>query len=160
MARSFFCFGTKGSQMSFFDSESHEALKSAIAGRLNDVNEVRLQAITVEDVRSISHKECELLLEKQLVAEVQLRKDMSVLLMKAKNDICGGVEFTFEALTSKIRCLEIDNKEQGKAICELHRLVNEQREMIQVMWNAPGMPGGQEAIEKAKKSAAVFFAGE
>jgi hypothetical protein len=102
----------------------------------------------------------ELLLEKQLLAEVQLRKDMSALLMKAKNDICGGVEFTFEALTSKIRCLEIDNKEQRKAICELHRLVDEQREMIQVMWNAPGMPGGQEAIEKAKKSAAVFFAGE
>lgn len=40
-----------------------------------------------------------------------------------------------------------------KRIDDLTNICNEQRELINILWYAPGMPGGQQAIDEAKKSA-------
>lgn len=96
----------------------------------------------------------------------QLRRDMSDGMAQFRRNMRMELDHAKEAMLEYVSQVETDNKElrhtieeQGEMICELQRLVDDQRQMMEVMWNAPGMPGGQETIQRIKESVAKFFDG-
>lgn len=96
----------------------------------------------------------------------QLRRDTTTGMESLKTHTREELQHAKDAILEYVGQVETDNKQlrerledQETAICILQKLVDDQREMMEVMWNAPGMPGGQETIQRIKKSVADFFVG-
>jgi hypothetical protein len=82
----------------------------------------------------------------------QLRRDFSASLQREREANTKRLESIAVSTAFRMNALE-------QEITTLKELVDEQRETIQLLWDAPANPGGQEMIRQAKESAAAYLVG-
>lgn len=82
----------------------------------------------------------------------KLRRDFSASLQQEREEQTKNIRQLYNDLRDRIDALEHE-------VTTLKELIDEQRETIQLLWDAPANPGGQEMIRQAKESAAAYFIG-